>query len=49
MVEDDMKNLRGMSKQSKKAMLVKLKKAIAILIDECSMVGMRMLGSAFSM
>jgi hypothetical protein len=46
MVEDNMKNLKGMSEQSKKAMLVKFKKAIAILIDECSMVGMRMLGSA---
>jgi hypothetical protein len=30
MVEDDMKNLKGMSEQSKKAMLVKFKKAIAI-------------------
>jgi hypothetical protein len=56
MVEDEMKNPKGMSEQSKKAMLlkfiktmlVKFKKAIAILIDEHSMVGMRMLGSAFS-
>jgi len=46
MVEDDMKNLKGMSERSKKAMLIKFKKAIAILIDERSMVGMRMLGSA---
>jgi hypothetical protein len=37
-----------MSEGSKKAMLVKFKKAIAMLLDECSMVGMRMLGSAFS-
>jgi hypothetical protein len=35
MVEDNMKNLKGMSKQSKKAMFLKFKKAIAILIDEC--------------
>jgi hypothetical protein len=48
MVEDDMKNIKGMSERSKKAMLVKFKMAIAILIDKCSMVGMRILGSACS-
>jgi hypothetical protein len=48
MVEDDMKNLKGISEQSKKGMHVKFKKAIVILIDEHSMVGMRMLGSACS-